>query len=207
MLHATLETMKDDGGSEAPRVDLARYDNSWYNPGQGFVARTLWHLISALVLQNPLNPSSRLAVGLLRAFGAKIGRGVVIKPGVNVKYPWNLSVGNYSWIGEGAWLDSLAPIAIGSNVCISQGAYLCTGNHDWNDPHFGLIVKSIIIEDGAWIGARATVLPGVTIGSHAVAAAGAVVTKDVPDWTICVGNPAVPVKRRILKGDNVKLTS
>jgi len=77
---------------------------------------------------------------------------VVFKPSINVKYPWKLEIGDHSWIGEGAWLDSLAPIRIGSNCCISQGVYFCTGNHDWTDPAFGLIVKPIVIEDGAWVG-------------------------------------------------------
>lgn len=147
-------------------VDLSTFNNSWYNPGRGFLIRTLWHFVNALFLQCPLNPSSKLKIIILRMFGAKIGEGVVLKPSINVKYPWNLVIGNYSWIGENAWLDSLAPITIGSNCCISQGVYFCTGNHDWTDPAFGLIVKPIIIEDGAWVGARATVLPGVTVKSH-----------------------------------------
>src|SRR6266480_4547747 len=156
------------------KVDLSRFDNSWYNPGRGFIVRLLWHATNALFLQNPLNPSSGLKALLLRLFGAKIGRGVVVKPGVNVKYPWNIEVGDYSWIGENAWLDSLAPIRIGRNACVSQGVYFCTGNHDWSDPAFGLIVKPIIVEDGAWVGARATVLPGVTVASHSIIAAGSV---------------------------------
>ena len=203
MTEATGDAQRNSGAaSGAERVDLSRYDNAWYDPGRGFVVRTLWHLLNALVLQSPLNPSSRLRVALLRAFGAHVGRGVVIKPGVSVKYPWNLSIGSHTWIGENAWLDSLAPISIGSNACISQGAYLCTGNHDWGDPRFGLIVKPIVVEDGAWIGARATILPGVTVGSHAVAAAGAVLSRDAPAWMICAGNPATPVKKRFLRSSS-----
>lgn len=178
------------------QVDLSTFDNSWYKPGRSLLFRSLWHIVNALFLQNPLNPSSRLKIAFLRLFGARIGEGVVLKPSINVKFPWNLEVGDYSWIGENAWLDSLAPIKIGSNACISQGGYFCTGNHDWTDPAFGLIVKGITIEDGAWIGARATVLPGVTVKSHSIVAAGSVIAKDTEAYGIYVGNPAVKVKER-----------
>lgn len=177
-------------------VDLSRFDNSWYSPGRGYLIRSIWHFVNALFLQNPLNPSSGIKTRLLRLFGAKIGSGVVLKPSINVKYPWNLTIGNNTWIGEHAWLDSLAPIYIGANACISQGAYFCTGNHDWSDPAFGLVVKPIIIEDGAWVGARATVLPGVTIKSHSIVAAGTVIAKDTEPYMIYSGNPALPVKER-----------
>lgn len=177
-------------------VDLSKYDNRWYNPGRGVVLRTAWYFVNAVFLKNALFPSSRMKIIILRMFKAKIGTGVVLKPSIHVKYPWNLEIGNNSWIGEHAWLDSLAPIKIGKNVCISQGSYFCTGNHDWTDPAFGLIVKPIVIEDGAWVGARATVLPGVTIASHSVVAAGCVITKDTEPYMIYSGNPAAIVKER-----------
>ncbi len=135
-------------------VDLSTFDNFWYRPGRGLFIRILWHFINALFVYNHWNLSSGLKVKMLRLFGAKIGTGVVLKPGINVKYPWNLEIGDCSWIGENAWLDSLAPIKIGNNACISQGTYFCTGNHDWTDPAFGLIVKPIVVEDGAWVGAK-----------------------------------------------------
>jgi putative colanic acid biosynthesis acetyltransferase WcaF len=184
------------------RVDLSRFDNAWYRPGRGVLTRLAWLVVNALVLQNALNPSSALKVLALRVFGARVGRGVNIKPGVNVKYPWHIEIGDYAWIGENAWLDSLAPIHIGAHACISQGVYCCTGNHDWTDPHFGLIVKSIIIEDGAWVGARVVLLPGVTVASHAVVAAGSVLAQNTEPYTIYAGNPAVAVKRRIIRDDN-----
>jgi putative colanic acid biosynthesis acetyltransferase WcaF len=181
------------------QVDLSTFNNSWYNPGRGFLTRTLWHFVNALFLQNSLNQSSRIKITILRLFGAKIGTGVVLKPSINVKYPWNLEIGDYSWIGENAWLDSLAPITIGKNACLSQGVYFCTGNHDWSDPTFGLVVKSITIEDGAWVGARATVLPGVTVKSHCIIAAGSVIAKDTEPYMIYAGNPAVAVKARKIR--------
>jgi len=180
-------------------VDLSRFDNNWYNPGRGFLIRTIWHFVNALVLQNSLNPSSKLKVFFLRIFGAKIGEGVVLKPSINVKYPWNLEIGDNSWIGENAWLDSLDKITIGSNCCVSQGVYFCTGNHDWTDPAFGLIVKPIILEDGAWVGARATILPGVTLGGHSIVAAGSSVSQNTEPNMIYVGNPALPVKERKIR--------
>lgn len=183
------------------KVSLATYDNSWYDPGRSFAVRSLWHVVNALILQNSLNPSSSLRVRLLRMFGAKIGNGVICKPGINIKYPWHLEIGDYSWIGEKVWIDSLAPVSIGAHACISQDAYLCTGNHDWSDPSFGLIVKPIVIEDGAWIGARATILPGVVIATHAVIAAGSVVTKRAEPYTIYAGNPAQAVKPRELRSN------
>ncbi|HEU4344424.1 MAG TPA: DapH/DapD/GlmU-related protein, partial [Candidatus Binatia bacterium] len=95
-------------------------------------------------------------------------------------------------------LDSLDKIKIGNNCCISQGTYFCTGNHDWTDPAFGLVVKPIVVEDGAWVGARATVLPGVTIASHSIVAAGTVISKDTEPYMIYSGNPPVAVKKRVI---------
>ena len=181
------------------QVDLSTFDNAWFDPGRGTFIRLIWHLLNAVVLQFPFNPSSGSKVALLRLFGASIGQGVVLKPGINVKYPWNLSIGDHSWIGEGAWLDSLAPIRIGRNVCISQGVYFCTGNHDWTDPAFGLVLKPIVIEDGAWVGARAVVLPGVTVATHSIVSAGSVLARDTAPYGIYAGNPAVAVKKRSLK--------
>lgn len=186
--------------SQKPQVHLARYDNSDFDPGAGPMARAVWYLVNELVIRNRLNPFSRLRVALLRAFGAKIGAGVVIKPGVNVKYPWNLTIGDHTWVGEGAWLDSLTTIRIGSDCCVSQGAYLCTGNHDWADPAFALIVKPIVIEDGAWVAAKAVVLPGVTLGDHGILTAGSVASKNTEPRGIYRGNPAQRVGERTIRG-------
>lgn len=185
--------------SENPKVNLNQYNNDWYDPGAGTLKRLTWFLVNACVIQSRWIPSSGLRVFFLKLFGAKIGQQVVIKPGVNVKYPWYVEIGDHVWIGEEVWLDSLAPITVSSHCCISQGAYLCTGNHDWSDVAFGLIVKPIALENGSWVGARATVLPGVTIGEHAILTAGSVASSDLPARQICRGNPAVPVKERVIK--------
>ena len=122
-------------------TDLSKYDNSWYNPGGNVLKRFLWYFVNALVIKNHLNPISGIRVKALRLFGAKIGRGVVIKPGANVKYPWLLTVGDYSWIGEDVWIDNLAEVSIGSNCCLSQGAMLLCGNHNYRLPTFDLMVN------------------------------------------------------------------
>ncbi len=181
--------------------DLSTYDNSWYKPGRSLVEASLWFFVGLPILRSKVNPLSSLRRSLLRAFGAKIGKQVEIKPGVQVKYPWHLTVGDYTWIGENVWIDNLVPVTIGGNVCISQGAYFCTGNHDWSDPSFGLIVKPISVDDGAWIGAKSIITPGVEIGKCGVAAAGSVVTKDIPPYEIHAGNPAQFARRRVFQND------
>ena len=180
------------------KTDLSRYDNSWYKTGGSNTKRILWYFANVLFIVNPFNPSSKIKVVLLRFFGAQIGKGVVIKPSVNIKYPWNLSIGDYTWIGENVWIDNLSQVTIGSNVCISQGAMLLCGNHNYKRPTFDLIVKPITIEDGAWVGAQSTVCPGVTMHSHSVLAVGSIASKDLMPYSIYRGNPAVKVAERVM---------
>ena len=157
-------------------VHLADFHNEWYTPGRSRLVCAAWFLAGLPLLRSSWLPSSRLRAALLRLFGARIGRGAVIKPGVRVKYPWLFQAGNDCWIGEDAWIDNLAEVRLGSDVCVSQGAYFCTGNHDWSDPAFGLMVRPIEIADGAWIGAKALMAPGSGAGECAVVAAGSVVS-------------------------------
>lgn len=171
-------------------VDLSTFDNSWYKPGRGKVVAAIWFFFALPIIRSSINPSSSIRRFLLRLFGAQIGPGVIIKPGVRVKYPWRLTVGADSWIGEDCWIDNLEQVTIGSNACLSQGAYLCTGNHDWSDSAFALIVKPITIGDGAWIGAMSVIGPGVVLGDYAVAMAGSVVTSNIPPFDIHAGAPA-----------------
>jgi len=181
------------------KTDLAKFQNTSYKPGRGFIIRGIWFVKNVLLVQNPLNPFSNLKVLLLKLFGAKIGKSIVLKPSINIKYPWNIEISDHSWIGDGVWLDSLEKIKIGSNVCISQGAYLCTGNHDYTKEAFDLIVKPIVIEDGVWVGAKAVICPGVTLKSHSVITAGSVVTADTEPYTIYQGNPAKPIRIRVIE--------
>ena len=133
---------------------------------------------------------------LLRMTGASVGAGVVIKPRVTIKYPWKLTVGDNSWIGEQVWIDNLDQVTIGAHVCISQGALLLCGNHDYKKPTFDLITGPIVLENGVWIGAKASVGPGVTCGSYSVLAMGSVATKNLEEWIVYQGNPALAVRQR-----------
>ena len=103
-----------------------------------------WMLVNAIVFLNPLVSAYSFKAWVLRLFGAEIGEGVVIKPSVNIKYPWFLKIGEYSWIGERAWLDSSSPLIIGRHAVISQGSYLCCGTHDWQDPGMGSVQAPIV---------------------------------------------------------------
>lgn len=180
------------------KIDLSYYDNSWYNPGKSFFKRICWYFINVLFFINPLNPSSRIKIALLRLFGAKIGKGVVIKPGVNVKYPWSLEVGNNTWIGENVWIDNLVKTTIGNNVCISQGAMLLCGNHNYKKQTFDLMVGEITIEDGAWVGAKSIVCPGVILHTHSMLGVLSVANHDLDAYFIYQGNPAKQVRERVI---------
>jgi putative colanic acid biosynthesis acetyltransferase WcaF len=178
-----------------PAVDLALFDNAWYDSGRSFLIRILWlafgqPLISAWFVPSPAK------CGVLRLFGAVIGRKVVIKPRVRIKNPWRLRVGDNCWIGEECWIDNLADVVLEDSVCISQRAYLCTGNHDWTDPAFCLVVNPIRIRSGAWVGAASVVVPGVEIAEGGIAAAGSLVTRNVGVCEIVGGNPAQAIKHR-----------
>ena len=155
---------------------------------QAFVQ--LWWLVQSLLM----HPSPQVLYGwrrfLLRAFGAKIGRGVLIRPTVRVTYPWKVVIGDYCQIGDRAELYSLGPITIGRDSVVSQDSYICTGTHDHTDPTFPLVIDPIVIEDEAWVAAGAFVGPGVTIGRGAIVGARSVVFKDIPPGQIAVGQPA-----------------
>ena len=182
-------------------VQLGRYDNSWFDPGGSLLRRSAWFFLGEPIVRSALMPSSALRVALLRLFGARIGRGVVIKPSVTVKYPWHLVIGDDCWIGEHVWIDNLTTVRIEANVCISQGAYLCTGNHDWSDLHFGLMIAPIHLSEGSWAGAKSILTPGAVLGRGAIAAAGAVVSGSIPDFHIYAGNPAKFIKVRTISPD------
>ena len=134
-------------------------------------------------------------MSLLRLFGGRVGQGVVIRSRVNITFPWRLEIGDHVWIGEEVLILSLAPVRLGSHVCLSQRAFLCTGTHDYRREDFALQTKPIIVEDSCWIAAQAFIGPGVTIGTGSVIAAGAVVVRDAPPGSLARGNPAEIVPR------------
>ena len=178
-------------------VDLATYDNSWYKPGPVW-KRVLWYWTNAVVFNSCLFPFYSLKILLLKMFGTKAGKNISIKPYVNIKYPWLLEIGDNVWIGEKVWIDNLAKVSIGNNVCLSQGCLLLSGNHDYTKPSFDLMVKSITLEDGVWIGANAMVCGGVVCKSHSVLSAGSVATSHLEPMSVYQGNPALKVKQRQL---------
>jgi putative colanic acid biosynthesis acetyltransferase WcaF len=180
-----------------PYIDLSQYDNPDFVRGRSRAVEALWLLMQALAVRSWIPGTAHRRL-LLKLFGASLGVGLDIKPGVRVKFPWRLAIGDHSWIGEDVWIDNLAMVRIGAHCCISQGAYLCTGSHNWSDPGFSLIVRPIDIQDGAWIAARAMVAPGVTVGEGAVLGMGSVATRDLEPWTVYSGVPAVAVRRRVL---------
>jgi putative colanic acid biosynthesis acetyltransferase WcaF len=178
-------------------TDLSKFNNAWYQPGGGSLKRTLWYITNSVFLNSSF-PLSPFKIFLLKVFGAKIGKGVVIKPHVNIKYPWRLVIGNYVWIGEYAWIDNLANVVIGDHVCVSQGALLLCGNHNYKKQGFDLITGDINLENGVWIGAKSIVCPGVRCYSHAVLSAGSVATSDLPSYAVYQGNPAKKIRERAI---------
>lgn len=177
-------------------TDLSAYDNKWYKPGSR-VKRFTWYWVNTIFFKSGLFPFYGLKRFFLRLFGAKIGRGVLIKPYVNIKYPWLLELGNHIWIGEHVWIDNLGKVSIGNNVCVSQGAFLLTGNHDFTKQSFDLMVKPITLEEGVWIGANAIVCPGVICNNYALLTVGSVATTNLLAYGIYSGNPAMKIKERI----------
>ena len=177
------------------KTDLSKYNIDWYKPGSKLV-RLLWFYVNAIFMQSKFNPFSGLKVLLLRIFGAKIGRGIVIKPGVNVKYPWKLTLGDHVWMGENVWIDNLDDVIIGSNVCLSQGVMLLCGNHNFKKSTFDLMIGKIEIKDGVWIGAKSIVTQNVICESHSVLSVNSVASSNLESYVIYRGNPAKKVRDR-----------
>jgi acetyltransferase-like isoleucine patch superfamily enzyme len=181
---AALQTEIDNSGSEvSPGSDvlltrkLNEYQNPEYNPGRGIVVRLLWYFVSLWIFESSWFLSGGLKRRLLRLFGAKIGFGLVIHPNVRIKYPWRLSIANDCWIGREVWIDNIDDVVLESDVCISQGAYLCTGSHDHRSATFELQTAPITIKHGAWICCRAVVLGGSTVQRLSVVAANQVYSR------------------------------
>lgn len=191
--------MSNTSNYSVSEVDLSTYKNDSYQIGANQLTQLLWYAVNACFFNSPMLLPYAIKNALIRIFGAKIGHGVIIKPRVNIKYPWKLEINNNSWIGEGVWIDNLDKVIIGKNVCISQGALILSGNHDYSKPTFDLIVKKITIDDGAWIGAKSIITQGVHVGSHAVLVSGSLASSDLESFGIYRGNPASKVKTREIK--------
>lgn len=177
------------------QMDLGKFDNSWYSPG----ARPkliAWYLANMFFFKTSFPFPSNFKCLILRLFGGSVGSGVVIKPRVNIKYPWFLKIGDNSWVGENVWIDNLASVTIGKNVCLSQGSFILTGSHDYKSPSFDLLIGEIHIEDSVWVGAKSIVCPNVTCMAGSVLAVNSVATKNLDSDKVYQGNPAVPKRLR-----------
>lgn len=180
------------------KTTLNKFDNKWYSTGASRFKMALWYFTNLIFFTSRWLPDSGFKIFLLRTFGAKIGTGVVVKPAVNIKYPWRLTIGNHVWIGEQVWIDNLDEVIIGDHVCLSQGAMLLCGNHNYKKTTFDLLTGPITLEDGVWIGAQTVVCPGVYCKSHAILTVGSVATQNLDAYTIYQGNPAKIVRKREL---------
>ncbi len=175
-----------------PFVDLRKYDQSWFDRGRPSWYILLWWFVQAIAFPLTPQPLNSLRCALLRLFGARIGKGVFIRPTARFTYPWKVTIGDYSWIGDDVVLYSLDEIHIGEHCVISHKSYLCTGSHDIQDPAFGLTTASITIGNGVWVAADCFVGPGVQIGANAVVGARSSVFTHLPSSQVCLGSPCRP---------------
>ncbi len=162
-----------------------------------FIKKLLWYYTNIIIFKTGLFPFYTFKIILLKLFGAKIGKNIIIKPCINIKFPWNLMIGDNVWIGENVWIDNLTLITIGNNVCISQGAMLINGNHNYKSVNFDLMLQPIVIENGVWICAKSIVNGGVTVGENAVLLTGSVANNSLEANSIFQGVPAIKVRERI----------
>jgi putative colanic acid biosynthesis acetyltransferase WcaF len=171
---------------------LDRFNNADFSRGASKFKEGLWWIVRSLLFAPWFPVPSFLKVTALRVFGAKVGKGVVIRSRVNITFPWRLSIGDHVWIGDEVLILSLAQVTIASHVCISQRAFLCTGSHRFRSENFDLVTKPITIGEGSWIAANVFVGPGVTLAPGTLCSAGAVVLKSFGPDEVLVGNPAAP---------------
>ena len=180
------------------KIDLSQYHNALSRKNQ--MVRMLWTIVWGVFARPlPRSVGSGWKRFLLRLFGARIDATAIVYSSAKVYYPANLTMGSYACLASDVDCYNVAPVTIGANSTVSQGAYLCTASHDITDPLNPLVTKPIVIEDQAWVAAGAFVGMGVTIGQGAVVGARAAVFKDVEPWTVVGGNPAKFIKRREIK--------
>lgn len=175
---------------------LDKFDNRGFDRGAGCLREGAWWVVRSLLFAPWFPVPSCWKVAALRLFGARVGRGVVIRGRVNITFPWRVEIGDHVWIGDEVLILSLGAVKIGSHTCISQRAFLCTGSHNHRKESFDLVVKPVTVGESCWIGAQAFVGPGVKVGKGATVGAGAVVIKDVKAGTVVAGNPAAVVGKR-----------
>ena len=173
-------------------IDLSQFENGDFQRGASRLKELAWWFARSLFFAGWFPVPSALKVRILRLFGAKVGKGVVIRSRVDISFPWRLSLGDHVWVGDEVKILSLAEVDVGSHVCLSQRAFLCTGSHDFGSTAFDLRTGPIRIGPGCWIGAQAFVGPGVVFGPESRCLAGAVVVRSVPPGSSVGGVPARP---------------
>jgi putative colanic acid biosynthesis acetyltransferase WcaF len=167
-----------DNSAPGSRFNLAGFLGTGYDKGRPRSTQLLWLVVSRTIVMKWWCPNL-VRVRILRMFGAQIGEGTLIRADVKIHWPWKLRVDARTWIGEEAWILNLEPVTIGTNTCVSQGVFICTGSHDRKSPTFEFDNAPITIGDSVWIATRATILRGVHIADGATVGAGALVTRNV----------------------------
>ena len=167
--------------------------------GAGGIKVQIWWAVQATLFAWSPQILYRWRAFLLRLFGAKIGKNVVIRPSVKITYPWKLTIGDYAWVGDDAVLYTLGEITLGANSVVSQKCYLCTGSHDYQSAHFDINAAPIVVGEKCWLATDVVVAPGVTIGEGTIVGARSSVVKSLPANMICRGNPAVVTRERVEK--------
>lgn len=156
----------------------------------------LWQLVQSTLFGLSPQPFYGWRRALLRLFGAKIGRKVLLRPTARVTFPWKVEIGDFSWIGDNVEIYSLDRITIGRHSVVSQRSYLCTASHDMHDLNFAYVTGPINIGDQVWIASDVFVAPGVTIGRGAVVGTRSTVFSDVPPELVAFGEPARAIRQR-----------
>ncbi len=176
-------------------IDLSKAGVGDFVRGRSTLLEIAWLLAQSLIVDNRLNVFSFVRVGVLRLFGAQIGRNCLLRQPIQMKFPWKLEIGDNCWIGDGVVFSNHVAIRIGSNVCISQGCFLTSGSHDYAAT-MDLKTAEISIEDGVWLSSRCIVQMGVRIGRNAVVTPNSVVHKSLDAEGIYGGNPCKWIKPR-----------
>jgi putative colanic acid biosynthesis acetyltransferase WcaF len=184
--------------------DLARFRVPEGFRGRSALTVQLWWLVQATLFR--LSP--QVAYGwrrwLLRLFGARVGRGVLVRPSVRTTYPWKVVLGERAWIGDDVVLYSLERISVGHDAVVSQRSYLCAGTHDHEQASFPLVGRPIVVGNESWLATDVFIAPGVTIGNGAVVGARSSVFSDLPEMMVCFGTPAQPVRPRLKLRTNAR---
>jgi putative colanic acid biosynthesis acetyltransferase WcaF len=183
-------------------IDLRNFDKSKFERGRSKPVEIVWWVFKLLFIQSSLPWPSSLKSLVLRLFGAKVGAGLYMRPGVNVHFPWKLTIGDNVWVGDKCTILNLETVVIHSNAALAHEVYIAAAGHDITSPNFGYANAPVIVESGSWIATRAFIGPGVTVGRNAVVAAGSVVTKSIPPGVVVGGVPARFIARRNIDWEN-----